>query len=149
MSDKDLSQIILDYIQSDNGNLSNDDYNALYTIGYNLFQNGKYDDAHAFFRILTYLAPEEEKFWFSLATNYKMLKKYPAAIQCYSQAAHKKPENPYTHWHAAECFFSLGERNAALTALNSALEAGRNDMNKYCHLVDQLEVVHNTWKTGA
>ena len=99
----------------------------LYEIAYVLYKNGKYDKAVRFFKLMTLLHPAERKFWMGLGACHEMLQSYEMAIEYYGVAAIQEPEDPLVHWHAANCFFSLGNEGKALDTLRTAIEvASRN-----------------------
>lgn len=124
--------------------LSPEVLSTLYGMAYQFYRNGKYDEAKQFFRFLTHANTHDRRFWMGLAASLHMLKEHAAAIECYSVAAIQNPDDPYTHWHAAECFFALGNQPEAIIALESALAVARND-EKHYPLVVQLELIKKTW----
>jgi len=93
---------------------------ALYAFGYGFYENGKYENAVQFFRFLTLVDPKKKKYWMGLGASYQMLKDDECALQCYGAAAILDQNDPFTHFHAAECFFSLGKRELGCEALHSA-----------------------------
>ena len=133
----------------DNGSshpqFSPDSLSALYAMAYELYRNGKYEDAKAFFRLLTLVDSFERKYWMGLAGCYQMLKSYNEAIECYSAAAIQDPSDPYVHWHAADCFFYSGDLMKAKEALESALTTAKEN-EVYDALIPKLELIFDTWE---
>lgn len=132
---------LLDGHASATSQLSAESQSTLYTMAYQFYRSGKFEEARHFFRFLAGVNPLDRRFWMGLAASYQMLKDYQPAIECYSVAAVQNPDDPYAHWHAAECFFAQGNQAQALGALESALTVARQD-EKYRSLVLQLELVH-------
>lgn len=128
--------------------LSDESIAALYTIAYELYRNSKWEEAKKVFLFLTHAEPLERKHWMGLAASTQMLKDFAAAIEYYSVAAIQDPNDPYVHWHAAECFFALNDTSKAKIALESALTVAKNDQ-KHHTLLSQLELIQQTWNATA
>ena len=117
---------------------------AMYAMGYELYRNGKYEDALAFFKLLTLSNSFERKYLMGLAACYQMLKDYEKALECYSAAAIQNSTDPYVHWHAADCFFHSGNLIKAQEALESALVTAKQD-NTHHALIPKLELIADAW----
>ncbi|HEV8051387.1 MAG TPA: SycD/LcrH family type III secretion system chaperone [Parachlamydiaceae bacterium] len=145
-----LGQItdFLNGMTSENGNalsqLSPDSLSALYSMGYQLYRNGKYEDAKCFFRFLTLNNSFERKYWMGLGACYQMLKLYNEAIECYSAAAIQDPTDPYVHLHAADCYFHMHNLAKAKEALESAMITAKDD-KAYEGLIPKLQLISDTW----
>lgn len=133
---------------SENGNafpsFSSENLSALYAMGFELYRNGKYEEAKAFFHLLTLEDSFERKFWMGLAACYQMLKDYPKAIECYSAAAVQDSSDPYVHWHAADCFFFSGDLTKAREALESALITAKEN-DAHIALIPKLDLISDAW----
>lgn len=70
-----------------------------------------------------------------------MQKQYERALQCYGQAALLDEKDPYTHWHAAECFLSIKNYEQANEALTSAELTAKRFPKKYKALLDRLQLM--------
>lgn len=123
---------------------SSDSLSALYAMAYELYRNGKYEDAKGFFRFLTLANSFERTYWMGLAACYQMLKAYAEAIECYSAAAIQDPSDPYVHWHAADCFFHSGHLTQANEALESAMLTAKEN-KAYAALIPKLTLISETW----
>jgi type III secretion system low calcium response chaperone LcrH/SycD len=124
--------------------LSADSVETLYSNGYELYRNGKYEDAKAFFKILTLLDPSIRRNWMGLGACHQMIKEYDTAIACYGVAAVINPDDPYAHWHAADCFFQKDEKKKAVETLSSAIITAKQ-CDKHLSLVAKLELLHTVW----
>jgi type III secretion system low calcium response chaperone LcrH/SycD len=125
-------------------NFSTESLEALYGIAYELYRNGKYQEAQDVFRFLTLANSFERKYWIGLAACHQMQKHYTDAIECYSIAAIQDPSDPYAHLHAAECFFHLGNHAKALEALESAKITAKDTP-----LMPKLEFLSDIWSKMA
>lgn len=123
---------------------SSESLSAVYSIAYELYKNGKFEDAKQCFRFLTLTDSFERKYWMGLAAAYQMLKSYPEAIECYSAAALQDHTDPYVHCHAADCFFHMGNISKAREALNSALITAR-DYEVHTALMPRLKLLDDVW----
>ena len=129
--------------------LSSQQISSLYAMGYHFYRNGKYEDAKPIFRLLSTVQADDRKHWLGLAGCYQMLKEYKAAIECYSVAAIQNPNDPYPHWHAAECFYRSNHKEKAFTTLNSAIEIAQLDVIKFQPLISQLQLIRQVWKNKS
>lgn len=123
---------------------SSDSLSALYGMAYELYRNGKYEEAKDVFRFLTLANSFERKHWLGLAACCQIMKNYEEAITCYSTAAIQDPSDPYTHLHAAECFFHLGNHTKAKEALESATITAKEN-NAHAALIPKLELIFDVW----
>jgi type III secretion system low calcium response chaperone LcrH/SycD len=127
---------------------SNDAHAALYVVGYQLYENGKYREAVDVFRVLTVLDQTERKYWMGLGASLHMQKEYDRALQCYGYAALLNENDPYAHFHAAECFLVQGKREEAYHVLEVAKSVALHNKEKYNQLLEKIELIRDTWKVG-
>ena len=64
--------------------------------------------------------PLESRFWFALGATLQESKSYSDALHAWAMAALLQKEDPYPHFHAAECCFSLQWSEDAAMALKEA-----------------------------
>lgn len=112
----------------------------IYASGYALYEGGKYREAADCFRVLTLEEPSESRHWMGLAAAHQMLAEYELALQAYACAADLHPQNPYTHLHAAECFFALGKKDDAAEAL-----AACGQTTSEPHILDKIAVMKESF----
>lgn len=145
MEHQETIQHLLNFVQEGNNvPLSEESLSTLYTLAYELYNNGKYEDAKQFFRFLTIGNAFDRRFWIGLAASYQMLKDYQAAIECYSVAAIQEPNDPYIHWYAATCFFNSSQVVKGLQALNSARTVATEN-NSCSELIPQIDLMQQVW----
>lgn len=92
----------------------------LYGVAFQLYELGNYPHAEQYFKKLVLCNPFTEKYWRGLASCYQMQKEYLAAVHAWTSSALLEDKDPLPHFHAAECLFSLGEKEEALQALQAA-----------------------------
>jgi type III secretion system low calcium response chaperone LcrH/SycD len=93
-----------------------------YAIAYGLYEKGDYRGAAQLFTQLVLTDPFSEHYWQGLASSKQMAREYHAAVHAWSLVALLREGDPEPHFHAAECFLSLEEKEEALKALHAALE---------------------------
>lgn len=127
--------------------IGDDVVESLYSFAFGFYEAGKYQEALNFFLLLTAIRRKEGRFWKGLGATFQLLKRYPEAVDAYSMAVlmDDKTQDPYSHFHAAECLFSMNEFKRAVQALKSvkALVKGKE---KYHALNKRVDVLGNMWK---
>ena len=96
------------------------DAEQFYAHGYALYQSGRAKDAVDVFRVLSARQPFELRFWFGLGASLQEDRSYSEALCAWAMAALLEPADPYPHFHAAECAYSLHQKDEALKALAEA-----------------------------
>lgn len=93
-----------------------------YGMAFDHYEKGRYSDAYDVFVLLAATKPTDKRLWMGLGATCQMLKRYHEAVEAYSVSAHldEKIVDPYPHFHAAECFYSMGNIKNAWRALESA-----------------------------
>lgn len=118
---------------------------SLYAHGYGLYNHSKYEDAVECFRVLIATEPMTAKYWIGAGACYQMIKDYQQANLAYAFATLLQPENPYTHFHAAECFFSVQNVEKGLAALKSAETCAKQD-ERHAELLNQVSALRSVWE---
>lgn len=107
--------------------MSQEDFDTLYNLAYNLYNSGKYKDALVFFSYLTLLNRSEGLYFFGTAASYHMLKDYESAVQFYQRCANLDFLNPMPWFHLADCYNELGLPQDAAAALEEVIVRTRNN----------------------
>lgn len=102
--------------------LSEDELEAIYTLGFNAYRQGKYQDAAQTFSMLTVYNHFEAKYHKGLAASCQMMELFPEAVQAYGGALAIDPLDPEPKLHIAECLIALGEIDDAKEMLRYVLE---------------------------
>ena len=97
---------------------------AVYSVGFNMYRTGRYDDAEKIFRFLVLFDHLEPKYWMGVGAIQQVRKDYQGAIASYGYASFLNLKNPKPQLHAAECFLALGDKVNAASSLMA--------LDKYC-----------------
>lgn len=100
--------------------LSEESVEQFYAYGFAQYNSGNWDEAAKLFQVLCSKRPLEARFWFALGATLQEAGSYLEALHSWAMAALLKKEDPYPHFHAAECYFSLKNTKEALQALKEA-----------------------------
>lgn len=112
-----------------------------YTLGFSLYNAGSFDKASQVFQVLCCQKPLDYKHWFGLASSLQEERLYEKALSAWAMAAILNRTLPYSHFHAAECAFSLNRKEEAALALEAALVRA----NDYPILQDQITLLKEKW----
>ena len=97
---------------------------AVYSVGFNMYRTGRYDDAEKIFRFLVLFDHLEPKYWTGVGAIQQVRKDFQGAIASYGYASFLDLRNPKPQLHAAECFLAMGDKVNAASALAA--------LDKYC-----------------
>lgn len=118
-----------------------DQERPLYATAFGFYESGDYRSAAQLFAQLVLTDPYSVHYWSGLASSKQMAQDYLAAVHAWGIVSLLKENDPISHFHAAECFLSLDEKEDALKALNAALElAGKNEM--LLEKINLLKTIH-------
>jgi len=135
-TESSIDQILEHFLTSggvfkDAHGITDEEIEAIYSVAYNLYENGKYDDALQVFKFLCFFDHLEKKYWLGLGAVHQMLKQYDDAVNAYSMAAMLDIDDPAPASHAADCLLLAGKKEEAESALNFVLEfAPENEQGK-------------------
>ena len=125
---KMLEHILIEgKVPADAMGINKDTIEMIYNEGGRLYNNGKYQDALGFFRLIDLVLPNIPKFAFAIGACYQMLGKNRESIAWYLKCAYFDKESPIPYYHMADCLFKLKNYGAALGALASVLQRAGDD----------------------
>ncbi len=124
ISEKEISPIPLEQERS------------FYATAFGLYEKGDYRGAAQLFTQLVLTDPFSEHYWHGLASSKQMAREYLAAVHAWSLVALLREGDPLPHFHAAECFLSLDDKQEALKALDAASEICRDE-----HLREKINLL--------
>lgn len=103
-----------------------------YAIAHYYYSKGQYSDALTYFQILVTARPLEPKFWKGLGATLQMKQDFAGALGCYDKAQLLNGEqpDPYLYVHAANCFYSLDQKDNALGALEAAKQWAKKNNDR-------------------
>ena len=101
--------------------ISDEELEAVYAVGHNLFTNGKHDDAENAFKLLCFLDHLNKKFWLGLGACRRARKDYRGAIDAFGLAGVLDLHDARAALQSGECHILLGNKSAAVSAYNAVL----------------------------
>jgi secretion system chaperone SscA len=122
----------------------------IYALAYLLYQNQQYLEASHFFRLLVVARPAEVKFWKGLGACLQMQKDYEGALNCYmccTQLIPQDQSDPYVYVQAADCYFALKQKKAALRALEEARLRGEKKKDQA--ILQHVAFMHQMWSSKS
>lgn len=113
-----------------------------YAYAFAQYRCGGLQKATEVFQVLCARRPFETRFWFGLAASLQEGKNYEEALRAWAMTALLDKLDPYPHFHAAECSFSMNNlRDAAL-----ALKEVERRIEKNHPLEDKIPLLKEAWK---
>lgn len=121
-----------------------------YAYAWHHYEAGRYQEAYDLFVLLAALRNGEKKIWMGLGATAQMLKRYQEATEAYSVAAHLDEElkDPYPHFHAAECFYTVGDVKNAWRALEGARKVA-DSIEGEDLLKSRIQMLRKSWYPQA
>ena len=95
---------------------------GLYAEAYNLYNQGKYQDATYLFKFLVMMKGREYKYVLGLAATMHMKKEWVTAATMYEMASLLDRNNPVPLYHASDCYINAEMLPKAIEALERAIE---------------------------
>ncbi len=124
--------------------MSEEEVEQFYTFGFAQYGSGNWDSAADVFRVLCTRRPLEPRFWFALGATLQEAGSYQDALYSWAMAAMLKTEDPYPHFHAAECCLSLHMNEDAAKALKET--ALRLEKEPSHPLKDKVSLLKQQWR---
>ncbi len=134
-------QELLDVVQESDA-LSKTEVEQFYSFAFAQYQCGDLYKAAEAFHVLCARRPLDPRFWFGLGATLQEGKKYEDALRAWAMAALLDKDNPYPHFHAAECACSMSNLEDAKHALR---EAGTRITEDH-PLKDRIPLLKEAWK---
>ena len=98
-----------------------DECEALYSMGYGMYEEGRYTDALKVLSYLVALNHTEHRYLTALGATAQALGKYEDALQQYMAATLLDPLEPAPVYHSAQCLMEMRQYSAALESCNLAI----------------------------
>ncbi len=120
----DLAQEIADFLFAGGTvgqihGLDTKDLEAVYALGYNLYNQARWDEALQVFSFLVVEDHLERRFQVARGGCLLMLKRYEAAFKAYGLAHVLDVTDPVVALQCAECLIALGRKDDARSALET------------------------------
>jgi type III secretion system low calcium response chaperone LcrH/SycD len=97
-----------------------DELETVYAIAFGNYERAEYEKAADIFTHLLLHDPKDIRFWKGLGAAKQMNKDYSGALHAWGVYALLSGHSCEGHYHAAECYVSLGEKQEAKKALTLA-----------------------------
>ncbi len=121
--------------------LSDEQFEALYSVAFNTYNAGKYEDAAGFFGILMSIQPFDVRLYMGFAASLHMLKNYENAALFYQWACGIDREDPTPMFHSAECYMAMQDIPATKSALTYTLKRIEASQKDYSSIRNKAEVM--------
>ncbi|MEC7839976.1 MAG: SycD/LcrH family type III secretion system chaperone [Chlamydiota bacterium] len=122
--------------------LDSNHLDALFSMGYNNYNAGKYQEAQMYFCYLTLLNNRDPRYFFSAGAAFQMQKDYSNAIAFYSQCTRLDWMNPMPWFHLADCYIKTEDFPNALMALKGVINRTKND-GMYAKINERAHILYN------
>ena len=99
--------------------ITNDEMEAVYSLAFNYYRTGKFEEAEKLFNFLALFDHLNPKFWMGVGAVRQVKKDFPGAVQAYGYASFLDLKNPKPQLHAAECFLAMGDKRNAASSLEA------------------------------
>lgn len=115
-----------------------------YTYAYAQYKFGNFPQAAEVFRVLCARRPLEARFWFGLGASYQEAKDYDSALRAWAMAAITDFDDPYPHFHAAECAVSAANLADARLAIKEVEKRIASTQRHPLH--EKIAALEQMWK---
>ncbi|MCK5893907.1 MAG: SycD/LcrH family type III secretion system chaperone [Endozoicomonadaceae bacterium] len=102
--------------------MSDESMEAVYSVAYNLYEAGKYDDAIKVFQFLCFYDHLNKKYFIGLGACLRMQEKYDKAIKVFGCACALDTSDPQAVMYIGDCLLAAGDVEAAALAYEAAIE---------------------------
>lgn len=128
--------------------LKDNEIESMYLGAYNLYMNGKYEEAKKCFGLLVTFNPMTYKYCFGLAACFQILGEMESAVLFYFLSTVLDQTQPAPFLHIAECLIKLDDTVGAMENLEKVPElVGSNGRHK--KIKNRAEIMLNYLKQQA
>lgn len=137
----------MDLLKAGKELLSDEEVEVFYSYAFSYYNSGHWNEAIEIFQLLCMRRPLEFRFWFGLGAVLQEQGAYVDALHAWAMAALLNQTNPYPHFHAAECYFSLSNDLDATKALTQAAQRIATEENH--PLAHKIALLKEQWRITA
>lgn len=119
---------------------SRESQEALYTVAYRLYRQGKYESAERLFAFLLLNDHLDRRYYLAYAACAQMQRQYDRALRYYSMAHMLDKTDPRPLLHMSECFMALSDFDKVRTLLTFGLIQARHHAEHHAQ-VPRLEAL--------
>lgn len=109
---------------SDVVGLSDNELEAMYGVGYHLFNWGKYQPALDIFSVLTLYSPFRGHYWRAAGAVNQAMRRFKEAIVAYDMALTNNNQDAVSYTYRGESYIAVGDSNSGVRDLKKAIEVG-------------------------
>jgi tetratricopeptide (TPR) repeat protein len=120
------------------------DIQSMYAYGSAHYNSGSWEEAAKIFSFLCARRPLESNFWFALGATLQAAGNFQDALGSWAMSSLLAKEDPYPHFHAAECCFSLQLIQDAAKALAESETRIQTDPNH--PLKGKITLLKEQWR---
>jgi type III secretion system low calcium response chaperone LcrH/SycD len=106
--------------------VSEADLEAMYILGWRLYQLGKYKEAAASLRKLVTMAPYERRYLQALGNSLQMMGSHAEAVGFYHMLLVLDAEDPMPTFYMAQCLLHMGQSQDAADVLEATIDNASN-----------------------
>lgn len=110
-----------------------------------LFERQEYKKAGDAFVFLTTMNPYVHNYWLGLGMSEQMNGSFQSALMAYAMAILTDVENPTAHYHSANCYKMLEDRENAEQSLEMALRCSI-DKPEFTHFKERCTSLLEMWR---
>ena len=103
-------------------NMSDDAMEAIYSVAYNLYQGGKYEESQKVFQFLCFYDHFNRKYFMGLGACQQMQKQYENAIEIFTFATVLDEHDPRPMIYIGDCHLAMGDKEKARMSYEAAIE---------------------------
>lgn len=136
---------VINYEESTLLTVSKERIQKIHSMAYIYYQNQRYREADALFRMLVNLEPQNSKYWKGLAACLQMKKNYLAALNCYKRVHELNDQSDvYLDIHIADCYFAVKQITNGLKTLDSIKQKAVKNRDK--KILQYVAFMRERWK---
>ncbi len=117
----------------------------LHHMAYVYYQNKRFREASAIFRLLVTLRADDKGYWKGLGACLQMKKNYDDALVCYQNVQDLLQNEPdaYLYVHMADCHFAMKQLNEGFHFLDLAKKRAQKTKEK--KIIHHVSFMHERW----
>lgn len=131
---------------ADLNGISDEQCEALYTLGYSLYERGKYSEALKVLGYLVTMNHLEHRYLLALGATAQALHKYEDALKQYMAAAMLDPLEPAPMLHSAHCLLALGHHDKAIESCDLAIAMSTSE--RHAAVLGRAQALRATISAG-
>lgn len=150
---EEMERLMFDFFKNgktlkDLKGLTTENMEGFYSVAYNAYNAGNFDQAHKIFQFLCYFDHLEPKYWMGLGATRQMLKNFSGAVDAFSLAGILNLNDPRAPFQAAHCHIALKNRDAAISGFTATVEFS-SDKPEWASLKSQAQAMLELLQTPA